>query len=60
MGAVTDDHVALLKVGIPCIDIIDFDYKHWHTVEDTPDKCSPESLGQVGRLLLELIYDPPI
>ncbi|KAA3663352.1 MAG: glutamine cyclotransferase [Calditrichaeota bacterium] len=60
MGPVTDDHVPLLRVGIPCIDIIDFDYKYWHTIEDTPDKCSPESLDQVGRLLLELIYDPPI
>lgn len=60
MGPVTDDHVALLKVGIPCIDLIDFDYAHWHTLQDTPDKCSPESLAQTGRLLLALIYNPPI
>ncbi|KAA3619732.1 MAG: hypothetical protein DWQ05_03120 [Calditrichaeota bacterium] len=60
MGPVTDDHVALLKVGIPCIDLIDFDYKYWHTVDDTPDKCSPESLEQTGKLILELVYNPPI
>ncbi len=60
MGPVTDDHVALLKVGIPCIDLLDFDYPYWHTLQDTPDKCSPESLSQTGRLLLALIYDPPI
>jgi hypothetical protein len=42
----------LLRRGIPCIDVIDFDYPYWHTLQDTPDKCSPESLGQVGRTLL--------
>jgi len=53
---VTDDHLPLLRAGIQCIDIIDFDYPHWHTVSDTPDKCSPESLRQVGQLMLSLIY----
>lgn len=52
-----DDHVELLKVGIPTVDIIDLDYPYWHTVEDTPDKCSAESLGVVGTLLVHLIYD---
>lgn len=55
---VADDHVPLLMVGIPCIDIIDFDYPHWHTLADTPDKCSPQSLEKVGRLLLAAIYNP--
>jgi hypothetical protein len=55
---VTDDHLPLLQAGIPCIDLIDFDYPHWHTTEDTPDKCSPQSLTQVGQLLLSLLYDP--
>ncbi|MCK5147056.1 M28 family peptidase [bacterium] len=53
----TDDHLELLKVGIPAIDIIDFDYDYWHTIEDTPDKCSAESLGQVGQLLVTWIYE---
>jgi len=53
---VIDDHLSLLKAGIPCIDLIDFDYPYWHTLEDTPDKCSAESLQQVGQLLLSLIY----
>ncbi len=53
----TDDHLELLKVGIPAIDIIDFDYPYWHTLQDTEDKCSPESLGIVGTLLLHLIYE---
>ncbi len=50
--AIFDDHVWLLRHGIPCIDVIDFEYPYWHTLQDTPDKCSPESLGQVGRTLL--------
>lgn len=54
---VADDHVPLLNAGIPCIDLIDFDYPHWHTVEDTPDKCSPESLEKVGRVVLAAIYN---
>ncbi len=54
---VQDDHVILYNIGgIPSIDIIDFDYQYWHTLEDTPDKCSPESLGIIGKLLLNHIY----
>ncbi len=52
-----DDHLELLKAGIPAIDIIDFDYPYYHTLQDTEDKCSPESLGSVGTLLLHLIYE---
>ncbi|MDP8208809.1 MAG: M28 family peptidase [Candidatus Electryonea clarkiae] len=51
-----DDHVNLIRNGIPTVNFIDFDYPYWHTLEDTPDKCSPESLEQVGRVLVELIY----
>lgn len=51
-----DDHVPLLEVGINAIDIIDLDYPYWHTLQDTPDKCSPESLEAVGQTLIELIY----
>ncbi|MBN2091537.1 M28 family peptidase [candidate division KSB1 bacterium] len=53
---VQDDHLRLIEVGVPCIDIIDFDYPYWHTTHDTPDKCSPESLAKVGRVVLEVIY----
>ena len=52
-----DDHLELLQVGIPAIDIIDFDYPYWHTLQDTEDKCSPESLGIIGTLLVHLIYE---
>jgi Zn-dependent M28 family amino/carboxypeptidase len=44
-----DDHTPFLQAGIPAVDIIDFDYPYWHTVQDTPDKVSPESLKAVGE-----------
>jgi hypothetical protein len=46
-----DDHLPFARRGIPAVDIIDFDYPYWHTVEDTADKASPESLLRVGRTL---------
>ncbi|MFN3821958.1 MAG: M28 family peptidase, partial [bacterium] len=56
--AVYDDHIPFIEQKIPAINIVDFDYPYWHTTEDTPDKCSPESLTQVGRLLIHYIYQP--
>ncbi len=55
--AVYDDNVPFIKKGKKYINLIDFDYKYWHTLEDTPDKCSPESLNIVGKTLLRFIYD---
>lgn len=49
--SITDDHKPFLEAGIPAVDIIDFDYVHWHTTQDTPDKVSPESLRMVGDTL---------
>jgi hypothetical protein len=53
-----DDHLPLLAASIRTIDIIDFEYPWWHTTQDTPDKCSPESLRRVGKLVLSLVVDP--
>lgn len=52
-----DDHVPFLEIGIPAAVIIDLDYEWWHTVSDTPENCSAESLEEVGRVLLRLLYD---
>ena len=59
---VRDDHLPLINIAkIPTCDVIDFDYpspsdtrknRYWHTTEDTPDKCSAESLAKVGNVLL--------
>lgn len=46
-----DDHTPFLEAGIPAVDIIDFDYPYWHTVGDTTDKVSAESLEVVGKTL---------
>jgi glutaminyl-peptide cyclotransferase len=54
--ALHDDHLAFLRKGIPVIDLIDFDYPYWHTAGDTPDKCSAESLQQVGDVLVEVLF----
>ncbi len=51
-----DDHYPLIAAGINAIVIIDFEYPFWHTLEDTPDKCSPQSLGVVGQTMVNLIY----
>jgi hypothetical protein len=48
---VLDDHLALNEAGIPTVDIIDFEYKHWHRLTDVPENCSGESLKQVVRVL---------
>lgn len=53
---IIDDHLPLNEIGIPTIDIISFEYKYWHTLEDTPDKCSAKSLEIVGTVVLHLLY----
>jgi len=44
--------------------LIDFKYPNsyanfWHTLDDVPENCSAESLGQVGRLMVDYIYNRP-
>lgn len=48
---IIDDHLPFIEQGIPAVDMIDFDYPYWHTVEDTADKVSALSLERVGRTL---------
>jgi glutaminyl-peptide cyclotransferase len=47
-----DDHSPLNAIGIPTIDVIDFDYPWWHTAGDTMDKISAQSLQIVGSVAL--------
>lgn len=54
-----DDHTPFLRAGIPAIDIIDFDYPYWHTMQDTPDKVSAGSLQAVGETLQVWIMGQP-
>jgi Zn-dependent M28 family amino/carboxypeptidase len=56
--SVMDDHLPLYNAGIPCIDIIDFDYPHWHTSKDLPENCSGESLEAVGKVVTAWLTKP--
>ena len=61
--AIYDDHVRLHEIaGIPAINLIDFKYptpyaNFWHTMNDVPENCSAESLEQVGKLMVDYIYN---
>ena len=48
---VQDDHLALIRAGIPTIDIIDFDYSHWHKLTDTADKVSGDQMAEVSKVI---------
>lgn len=61
-GAVTDDHVPLIRKGLRVIDVIDVDYveqrgpRHYHhTIYDTIDKVSARSLQIVGDVAVTLV-----
>ncbi|MBP5737718.1 MAG: M28 family peptidase [Abditibacteriota bacterium] len=53
---IIDDHLPLNGYGTKCVDIIDFDYAYWHTLDDTADKCSPDSLKIVGDVVASVVY----
>ncbi len=58
-GPIYDDHVPFLMAGIQMIDIFGFEYPYWHTVNDTPENCSAERMGQIGTLALDFLYNFP-
>ena len=63
--AVTDDHVEVFKYRkIPCINIIQHDpYSptgfgdYWHTLNDTMENVSKETLEAVGQTALYVVYN---
>ena len=61
VGGLLDDHVPFREVGIPALDLIDFDYgpshSYWHTRQDTMDKLSASSLTLVGNLVLGMLAE---
>jgi len=52
-----DDHTAFLAKGIPAADLIDSDYPYYHTVEDTVDKVSADSLQVIGDTIIEWLKE---
>jgi len=58
-GQIDDDHMPFLKIGVPAVDIIDLDYGYnnvfHHTIQDTIDKLSPQSLAISGDVVMETV-----
>ena len=56
---IKDDHLPFIRAGVPAINLIDFNFgtgnKYWHTLEDTLDKCSAESLDVIGTVVLSAL-----
>jgi glutaminyl-peptide cyclotransferase len=59
---VGDDHTPFMEVGVPAVDLIDFQFgsapgrnDYWHTPQDTLDKISADSLGIIGRVTLRTL-----
>ena len=57
--SLTDDHQSLLDIGVHTIDVVDFDYgegnRYWHSLNDTIDKVSAQSLQIVGDVAVSLV-----
>ncbi len=58
-GAIEDDHLPFRDAGIPVLDLIDLDYGfdnlYHHTTQDTPDKCSAQSLQITADVVAETL-----
>lgn len=52
---IMDDHVPLIEVGLKVIDVIDLDFEHHHTPEDTEDKVSQRTMQAVGDVAVAVI-----
>jgi Zn-dependent M28 family amino/carboxypeptidase len=53
-----DDHIPFVEKGVAAIDIIDFDYPHWHTTQDVLENISSESLQIVGNTIFHWLLLP--
>ena len=50
---IADDHLPFLQLGIPSLNLIDFQQLHtWHRPGDDPDSLSYESMEMVGKIAL--------
>jgi len=57
--SIEDDHMPFVKIGVPALNLIDWNYgpdhSWWHTEKDTMDKLSAQSFQIVGDVLLETL-----
>lgn len=65
-GGINDDHISLLNIGIPTIDIIDIGNPDnngggfnatWHTLDDNIENLDPETMRIVGDVVTRVIYN---
>jgi len=53
---ISDDHLPFRDLGVPVVDLIDFNYgpdhSYWHTNQDTLDKISGESIKIVSDVVI--------
>ena len=65
-GMISDDHIPMNQIaGIPTIDIIDLQPNSsnecfpevWHTLNDNLEHIDKETLGMVGKVLLNVVYE---
>ena len=54
-GAVADDHIPFLRVGVPAIDLIDFGFPCFHRRCDDLSAVSERSVDAVGETVYELL-----
>lgn len=52
---ILDDHTPFEQVGVPSIDLIDFDYPCFHKLCDDLAHVSPTSLDEVGETVRDLL-----
>ena len=54
---IEDDHIAFLQAGIPVVDLIHAPFPAtWHTTADTPENVSAASLGQIGNVIVRMLW----
>ena len=53
---ISDDHLPFAKIGIPSLDIIDFEnLQHWHKSSDTVKQISIENLNKSAQIAMHLL-----
>ncbi len=63
-GAINDDHLPLLNVGIPAIDIIEIGNHEtggfnptWHTLNDNFGNIDPKTIEMIGNVITNVVYN---
>ena len=54
-GYIADDHIPFVKIGVPSVNLIDFEFgprnSYWHTLADTVDKLDARSFATILHVL---------